>query len=162
MTSDGPSIDVGELVVPAATPPTPPPTSPVNRHKRKSSSACTPCADDYPFLNPKEFSFHCIYPECKKQFTLTNDLYDHVRTHSMDLKCPICGHPFTCMASLVYHARTHTGRKPYLCPLKDCEFKTTTKGNLKAHLLCLKHTYVKISSFFTFFHCLICFCSVER
>lgn len=43
------------------------------------------------------------------------------------------------MASLVYHVRTHTKSKPYVCTLPSCEFVTATKGNLKAHLLSNQH-----------------------
>ena len=43
------------------------------------------------------------------------------------------------MATLIYHVRTHTENKPYLCPLPRCEFKTATKGGLKHHLLSNQH-----------------------
>ena len=94
---------------------------------------------EYPFLNPTTFTFYCIYPDCSSKFTLTNDLYDHIREHNKDLICPRCNNKFKCMASLVYHVRTHTGSKPYICPLPSCKFETATKGNLKAHLLSNQH-----------------------
>eukprot|EP01084_Bolivina_argentea_P064594 117791_1 len=95
--------------------------------------------DNFSFLNPKHFNFDCIYPDCPQKFTLTNDLYYHIRDHNKELLCPRCDNKFKCMASLVYHVRTHTGAKPYVCPLPDCQFVTATKGNLKAHLLSNQH-----------------------
>lgn len=120
--------------------------------RKKSTSAKKPTfgmttkmrssVSQYPFLNPKEFTFKCIYPDCKSTFKLTNDLYDHVRLdHSKDLICPRCPdkNTFKCMASLIYHSRTHTQEKPYKCPMPQCKFVTATKGNLKAHLLSNQH-----------------------
>lgn len=97
--------------------------------------------EQFPFLDPTEFSFNCIFPECESKFKLTNDLYDHIRSHSKILKCPVCKRNYKCMASLVYHVRTHSGHKPYLCPLPMCKFVTATKGNLKAHLLSNQHKF---------------------
>eukprot|EP01083_Nonionella_stella_P020566 57014_1 len=95
--------------------------------------------NDFPFLDPNEWVFNCIYPDCDQTFRLTNSLYDHIRAHSSELICPICETKFKCMASLVYHVRTHSGIKPYCCPLPICPFVTATKGNLKAHLLSNQH-----------------------
>lgn len=58
-----------------------------------SSRVCRPVirsVKDYPFLDPTEFVFNCVYPDCSKKFTLTNDLYDHIREHSKELVCPRC------------------------------------------------------------------------
>ena len=100
-----------------------------------SSLSTRSSINDFPFLDPTQFTFSCIYPDCSATFALTNDLYDHIREHSKELNCPRCSSKYKCMASLVYHVRTHTGNKPYICPLPLCKFITATKGNLKAHLL---------------------------
>ncbi|XP_066960988.1 ras-responsive element-binding protein 1 isoform X2 [Macrobrachium rosenbergii] len=48
-------------------------------------------------------------------------------------KCPFCQRKFPWSSSLVRHIRTHTGQKPYLCPV--CRFPFTTKSNCDRHLL---------------------------
>ncbi|KAG7159473.1 ras-responsive element-binding protein 1-like isoform X3 [Homarus americanus] len=48
-------------------------------------------------------------------------------------KCPFCQRKFPWSSSLVRHIRTHTGQKPYLCPV--CHFPFTTKSNCDRHLL---------------------------
>eukprot|EP01083_Nonionella_stella_P141237 434754_1 len=120
---------------------------------RRSSSNSTlsnrSSINDFPFLDPNEWVFDCIYPDCEETFKLTNDLYDHIRAHSSELICPICKNKFKCMVSLVYHVRTHSGNKPYCCPLPICPFVTATKGNLKAHLLSNQH---KLRTLLSFYH----------
>lgn len=100
------------------------------------------------FLDPVEFAFPCIMTGCTEQFKLTSALCDHIRKHfgeDEDPKCPQC--QWSCggkggMSSFVHHIRTHTGGKPYKCPIPLCDFASATKGNLKAHLLAARHRFV--------------------
>lgn len=99
----------------------------------------------YSSVDAISFTFECIYSNCHKKFSLTNSLYEHIRNdHDSNLICPICNEKFKCMASLCSHTRTHTGEAPYLCPFKECEFSSATKGNFKAHLLRKFHRLSKL------------------
>ena len=103
-----------------------------------------PCCFD-----PNKFVFACIYPDCTATFEMTNDLYVHIREHGVDLHCPYCGIRRNSMSMMVNHVRTHTGKRPYRCPMPNCEFGSTTKGILRQHLVSKKHRYLLlvVSSF---------------
>ena len=75
--------------------------------------------EDFPFLSPTHFSFDCVRPECGEKFELTNDLYDHIREHGKGLECTLCKRRYKCMASLVYHVRTHTAEVMISYPFDD-------------------------------------------
>merc|ERR1712096_241575 len=90
-------------------------------------------------FDPNKFVFACIYPECTATFEMTNDLYGHIREHDVDLHCPYCGIRRNSMSMMVNHVRTHTGLRPYRCPLPNCNFGFSTKGILRQHLVSKKH-----------------------
>ena len=46
--------------------------------------------------------------------------------------CTHCGRVFSRANNLRDHARTHTGEKPYQCPI--CPYAATHKSNLNAHI----------------------------
>ncbi|XP_072315475.1 uncharacterized protein [Eucyclogobius newberryi] len=52
------------------------------------------------------------------------------RPHHM---CRFCGKVLSSDSSLQIHLRSHTGERPYQCPV--CLSRFTTRGNLKAHFL---------------------------
>merc|ERR1712130_235520 len=72
-------------------------------------------------------------------YTKTQDLYAHIRTHENHTECPYCDRTLNCMATFVYHVRTHTKEKPYYCPVEGCKFTNAVKYNLKVHLACIRH-----------------------
>ena len=59
----------------------------------------------------KPVVFQCSYPHCKKTFTKSKELYDHLRhIHATDYICPYedCQKQNACMANFVAHCRIHT------------------------------------------------------
>jgi hypothetical protein len=56
--------------------------------------------------------------------------------------CGFCGYKTTRSGHMVYHVRTHTGEKPFVCPF--CERGFAENSSLKKHLNC-KHREEKWS-----------------
>lgn len=96
----------------------------------------SPCSQ---LLEPSIFTFECHFEGCKEKFHLTADLYKHIRAHFKILKCSFCEKVYKSMPTFIHHVRTHTGHKPYFCPLPSCATRFATKGQLKHHLLSKQH-----------------------
>lgn len=99
-------------------------------------------------LTPSHFAFACIFPECDQHFSLTRDLYAHIRSHdSSELSesgsrlhvCSYCDTKFNNLVPLVRHVRIHTHHKPYICPFPNCECRYAAKHEMKVHLLARVH-----------------------
>lgn len=77
----------------------------------------------------------CIFKECSSTFCTSLDLTLHLREkHKLNSKekCPHCDKIVTSLSALVYHVRTHTGEKPYYCPV--CGKRSATKANMQLHV----------------------------
>ena len=51
--------------------------------------------------------------------------------HQCDIKG--CGYSTKKRSSLVAHARTHTGERPYSCEEEGCGYTAATRGDLENH-----------------------------
>jgi len=94
------------------------------------------------FLSPTQFHFRCIYANCEFQCEMTNDLYVHIRSHGKAIECPYCGIKRGSLSVMVNHVRSHSGERPYRCPLPHCEFASSTKGILRQHMVSRRHKSV--------------------
>lgn len=47
--------------------------------------------------------------------------------------CPACGKTFSRPSSLRIHGHSHTGEKPYSCPVRGCGKMFSVRSNMKRH-----------------------------
>ena len=74
---------------------------------------------------------------CEKSFSTNGNLKNHINTihnHILPFKCPylLCKNSYSNQSRLLIHIRTHSGFKPYICPI--CKKSFNEKGNLKTHI----------------------------
>ncbi|CAI9722840.1 gastrula zinc finger isoform X1 [Octopus vulgaris] len=79
---------------------------------------------------------HFMCEHCGRTYKIQNCLQKHIyNCHNSERKwsCLYCGRTFKKQDHLKVHIRLHTHEKPFACHV--CDYKSTTKGNLKAHLM---------------------------
>ena len=78
--------------------------------------------------------FKCPYPSCKKEYSNQSRLDVHIRTHtgSKPFMCPICSKSFNEKGNLKTHINFHTDKRPFKC--NQCEKTYKTNGHLKDHI----------------------------
>ncbi|XP_017858044.1 PREDICTED: zinc finger protein 771 [Drosophila arizonae] len=72
---------------------------------------------------------------CSKRFVHKVALYKHKMIHDSEskrLECQVCGFKTRTKAHLERHTRSHTGAKPFACPV--CNKRFSQMYNMKAHL----------------------------
>ncbi|ALC46264.1 CG7928 [Drosophila busckii] len=72
---------------------------------------------------------------CSKRFVHKVALYKHKMIHDTEskrLECQVCGFKTRTKAHLDRHSRSHTGAKPFACPV--CNKRFSQMYNMKAHL----------------------------
>lgn len=81
-----------------------------------------------------EANFVCEH--CTRAYSTNSRLQRHIyNCHNSTRKCSChyCGQMFNKQEHLKVHIRLHTHEKPFPCHV--CDYKSTTKGNLKSHLI---------------------------
>lgn len=87
------------------------------------------------FTDTGERPYQCNHPDCGKTFARQETANIHSRTHSgiRPYKCPICSRSFTSSGHLTGHIRSHNGTsKTHEC--KVCQKRFAGSSSLKVHM----------------------------
>ncbi|ORY03539.1 hypothetical protein K493DRAFT_206889, partial [Basidiobolus meristosporus CBS 931.73] len=86
-------------------------------------------------------SYKCEWQGCprnQKPFTKRHKMYNHLRTHTGErpFQCPVadCGKRFSRPDSLATHVKTHSNVRPYICPVPGCGKAYYHSRSLRKHI----------------------------
>ncbi|PFH48521.1 hypothetical protein AMATHDRAFT_65183 [Amanita thiersii Skay4041] len=133
----------GVVEAPASEPvPAPPPAT-----SRPDSPSSHSSAGDVPQEYADVFiddSVTCLWDDCGRIFTHLPTLIDHIHNDHIGSQkpsytcewstCPRRGLPQTSRFALRSHIRSHTGEKPYICHLPECDKSFTRSDALAKHM----------------------------
>lgn len=84
---------------------------------QQPSSFCTT------MMKPIGFEHHHYIAPSSATYPLPQDRYN----------CPDCGRAFSRPSSLKIHTYSHTGEKPFYCPVRGCNKSFSVRSNMKRH-----------------------------
>ena len=87
-----------------------------------------------------ERRFKCDITDCEAHFKTKFSLKRHIKIHKFNKEhvCNKCGKDFALKQYLIEHDFIHTGQKPFVCGIDDCQKSFRQKGKRSAHQS-LKH-----------------------
>ncbi|OMJ85321.1 hypothetical protein SteCoe_13423 [Stentor coeruleus] len=80
--------------------------------------------------------FVCSHPNCGKSYVNSSILKRHIQAfHNAEkrFQCSFCGKCLASRQNLKEHTFTHTGEKPYACPVPGCNASFRQGTHLSAH-----------------------------
>ena len=103
------------------------PTPPDAVHSVANSATHQPISTANPFqttmTSPIGFEHHHYIPPSSTSYPLQQERYN----------CPECGRAFSRPSSLKIHTYSHTGEKPFYCPVRGCNKNFSVRSNMKRH-----------------------------
>ncbi|KAM4551027.1 uncharacterized protein sall2 [Odontesthes bonariensis] len=107
-------------------------------HEKSPNTTSMSGQSDLPFLNSSLPSSLSMIPNSQRTLQCASGGGDSSASSSsangrLQHACRFCGKVFSSDSALQIHLRSHTGERPYQCPV--CLSRFTTRGNLKVHFL---------------------------
>ncbi len=85
-------------------------------------------------FGPSKTILHCEVVIRDSKHSNTHTKKSHiVRYEAINQQCMMCKKAFSRPCALKTHIYTHTGEKPYCCPIKDCTHRFSVRSNLRRH-----------------------------
>lgn len=97
------------------------------------------------FSTPGDWVRHIQNSHTEQELAISNNSFQHSKIKRSGRKlCQVCNKTFPSYASMMIHRRTHTGERPYVCPI--CSKGFNVKSNLLRHLRTLHDQIVSPST----------------
>lgn len=73
--------------------------------------------------------------QSNKEKTIETHTTTHIPINENNLECTTCNRKFSHRSRLLYHLRSHTKEKPFVCYQPGCKYKSSYRDSLQIHLL---------------------------